>query len=150
LRIRRLPPVLAAVLLACAPAGVPMSVKAHSAEVDGIKIGHAWAPPAEGADAPVYMPILNDRDEEVTLAEARSPAAERVRLRRVEDGAPVFYDRLNLRAGQPVSLAEWRIHLWLEGLNRTLTEGDRVPVTLTFEPGGTVTIEVVVETGPGH
>ena len=135
-------------LLACALA--PLAAAAHSAEVYGVKIGHAWAPPAEGDGAAVYMPVLNDRDDAVSLVAASTPIAEEVRLREGSAGDARFYDSLKLAPGQPVSLAEWRVHLWLEGLDRPLEVGDKFPLTVTFEPGGTVELEIYVEEGPGH
>ena len=129
---------------------LPVAAAAHSAEVDGIKIGHAWAPPADGDGAAVYMPILNDRDGSVSLVSANTPIADEVRLREGAGGGATFYDSLKLAPGQPVSLAQWRVHLWLDGLNRALKVGDRFPLTVTFEPGGSVELEIYVEEGPGH
>jgi copper(I)-binding protein len=128
----------------------PLAAAAHSAEVEGVKIGHAWAPPAEGEGAAVYMPILNDRDDAVSLVSASTPIADAVRLRDGDGEDATFYDSLKLAPGQPVSLAEWRIHLWLDGLNRTLKVGDKFPLTVTFEPGGSVELEIYVEESPGH
>jgi len=128
----------------------PLAASAHSAEVEGVKIGHAWAPPAEGDGAAVYMPILNDRADAVSLVAASTPIADEVRLREGSAGDARFYDSLKLAPGQPVSLAEWRVHLWLEGLDRPLEVGDKFPLTVTFEPGGTVELEIYVEEGPGH
>lgn len=135
-------------LLACALA--PLAAAAHSAEVEGVKVGHAWAPPAEGDGAAVYMPILNDRDDAVSLVKASTPVAETVRLREGGGDEATFYDSLKLAPGQPVSLAEWRVHLWLDGLDRPLEVGDKFPLTVTFEPGGSVELEIYVEEGPGH
>jgi copper(I)-binding protein len=73
-----------------------------------------------------------------------------VRLREGADGEARFYDSLKLAPGQPVSLAEWRVHLWLEGLDRQLEVGDTFPLSVTFEPGGTVELEIYVEESPGH
>lgn len=123
---------------------------AHSAQVAGIKIGHAWAAPAEGDTAAVYMPLLNERAETVALTGARTPVAETVTLRRGEGAAARTLDRLELAPGQAVALAAWRVHLRLDGLTRPLEAGDRIPLTLTFEPGGQVTLDVVVEATPGH
>ncbi|MBK1668012.1 hypothetical protein CKO28_08180 [Rhodovibrio sodomensis] len=141
-------------LIAClallAAALAPLTAGAHSAEVAGVKIGHAWAPPAKGDGTAVYMPILNDRDEAVSLVSASTPIAQRVRLRETDDGEATFYSSLRLAPGQPVSLAEWRLHLWLDGLNRDLEAGDKFPLTVTFEPGGSVELEIYVEASPGH
>jgi copper(I)-binding protein len=96
------------------------------------------------------MPILNDRDDSVSLVSASTPVAERVRLRETDAGEATFYTSLKLAPGQPVSLADWRVHLWLDGLNRQLEVGDTFPLTVTFEPGGSVELEIYVEESPGH
>jgi len=141
---------LTALLALLLSALLPSAALGHSAESQGIKIGHAWAPPATGDGAAVYMPILNDRDAPVSLVSASTPIAERVRLRERDDGGTTFYDRLKLAPGQPVSLAEWRVHLWLDGLDRALEVGDKFPLTVTFEPGTSIELEIYVEEGPGH
>jgi hypothetical protein len=140
----------AALIALLAGALAPIAAGAHSAEVEGVKIGHAWAPPAAGEGGAVYMPILNDRAEAVSLVSASTPVAERVRLRETDGGEATFYDSLKLAPGQPVSLAEWRIHLWMDGLSRDLEVGDKFPLTVTFEPGGSVELEIYVEESPGH
>ena len=143
---RRLTAVIA--LLACAL--TPFAAGGHSAEVEGIKIGHAWAPPAAGQGVAVYMPLLNDRAEPVRLVGASTPIARTVRLRDGGGEDARFYDSLKLAPGQPVSLAAWRVHLWLDGLDRKLEVGDTFPLTVTFEPGGSVELEIYVEESPGH
>nr|WP_276570046.1 copper chaperone PCu(A)C [Rhodovibrio salinarum] len=137
-------------LVLLAGAFAPLAAFAHSAEVEGIKIGHAWAPPTSGENAAVYMPIVNDRSDAVTLVSATTPVAESVVLRKGTGDDAQVYDALKLSPGQPVSLAEWAVHLWLQGIDRELQAGDRFPLTLTFEPGGAVELEIIVEDSPGH
>jgi hypothetical protein len=140
---------LAALVLAVLAAG-PQTAAAHSAEKDRIKVGHAWAPPTEGSTGPIYMPLVNDRDRDVTLTGASTPVAERVVLRSGKGEGAEVRETLTLQPGQPLSLAAWRVHLWMEGVKRPLDTGDRFPLTLQFEPGGALEIEVIVEPTPGH
>jgi hypothetical protein len=143
---------LAALALAAlaAVAALPQAAGAHSAEKDRIKVGHAWAPPTDGPTGAIYMPLVNDRDADVTLTGASTPAAERVVLRTGKGAGAERLDTLTLQPGQPLSLAAWRVHLWMEGVKRPLQSGDRFPLTLQFEPGGALEIEVIVEPTPGH
>jgi len=139
---------VAALLLPAALAPAPAA--AHSAELNQIKIGHAWAPPTDGSSGPIYMPLLNDRDSDVTLTEIATPIAETVVLRTGKNENAQRIESLTLQPGQPLALAAWRVHLWMEGLRQPLQAGDRFPLTLTFEPGGQIEIEVIVESAPGH
>ncbi|MDZ7711645.1 MAG: hypothetical protein U5L06_00300 [Rhodovibrio sp.] len=43
---------LAALIALFGVALLPVAAAAHSAEVEGVKIGHAWAPPADGDGRP--------------------------------------------------------------------------------------------------
>jgi hypothetical protein len=131
-------------------AAAPQAATAHSAEKDRIKVGHAWAPPTEGPNGPIYMPLVNDRDADVTLTGASTPAAARVVLRTGKGEGAEELEALTLQPGQPLSLAAWRVHLWMEGIERPLDTGDSFPLTLQFEPGGALEIEVIVEPTPGH
>lgn len=46
--------------------------------------------------------------------------------------------------GETITLAPGGLHIMFMGLNTTLVEGETVPVTLTFEAAGTVTIDMTV------
>lgn len=142
--MRQIIPTLALVLL------LPGVALAHSARLDQIKIGHAWAPPTVKESGAVYMPLLNDGDGEVRLVALSTPVAESVYLRKGKGANAERLESVTLQPGQPLALAAWRVHMWMEGLKRPLEEGQRFPLTLTFEEAGEVTIDVIVESTPGH
>lgn len=125
------------------------SVAAHSYRHGDVQIGHVWAPPADGDTAAVYMPLLAHGAAD-RLVDASSPMAERVRFRRVENGREAWLDEIALEPGVPLGLAEWREHVWLEGLSEPLRKGDRIPLVLRFAEAGEIEVEVYVETAPGH
>lgn len=129
-------------LLACA--GTAM---AHSYKLGDIAIGHIWgSPPAAGADGmAVYVPILNRGKGAVTLVGVHSPIAASAGFRRDRDGTVTEVDTIDIPSMKPVSLAAWREHIWLSGLNREIAVGDAFPLTLDFGPAGTVEVEVDVE-----
>lgn len=135
-----------------APLGVPGSRTglAHSYAHGTIMIGHLWSPPGSEADAPVYGPIVNTGAEPDRLVAATCPVASAVRFRRVEDGRAVFLDAIDLAPNAPLALAEWRVHLWIEGLTVDRAEGGAIALALTFEHAGTIEVESVIETQPGH
>jgi copper(I)-binding protein len=61
---------------------------------------------------------------------------EIMKMRRLEDG-------LVIPAGETVTLAPGGYHLMFMGLTGAIAEGDAVAVTLTFERGGDVAIDLV-------
>jgi periplasmic copper chaperone A len=142
-------PILAVAAVLLALLWLPGDGTAHSYRHGDVQIGHVWAPPADGDTAAVYMPLLA-RGAPDRLVAASSPAAERVRFRRVENGRIEWLDEIALEPGRPLGLAEWREHLWLDGLTRPLRRGDRVPLVLRFAEAGEIEVEIHVETAPGH
>lgn len=128
----------------------PQPAAAHGAKLNQIKIGHAWAPPTNGSNGAIYMPLVNDGEADVRLTSASTPIAEHVIIRTGKGENAERLDSLTLQPGQPLALAAWRAHFWMDGLQRRLSEGDSFPLTLTFEPGGSIEIEVIVESMPGH
>lgn len=128
----------------------PQPAATHGAKLNQIKIGHAWAPPTDGPGGAIYMPLVNDGNEDVRVTGASTPIAERVIIRTGKGEDAEQLDSLTLQPGQPLALAAWRAHFWMDGLERSLSEGDSFPLTLTFEPGRSIEIEVIVESMQGH
>src|SRR3546814_14598495 len=62
------------------------SAGAHSYKLGDLMIGHAWAPPSDGGEAAVCMPILNNGETPDRLVGAASPVAAQVRFRAAKDG----------------------------------------------------------------
>jgi copper(I)-binding protein len=74
------------------------------------------------------------------LVEARSPVAGVVEIHEMTMDGSVMKMRavpsLELPAGKPVALKPGGYHVMLMSLNRTLKEGEVVPITLVLETGG--------------
>jgi copper(I)-binding protein len=74
------------------------------------------------------------------LVEARSPVAGVVEIHEMTMDGSVMKMRaipsLELPAGRPVALKPGGYHVMLMSLNRTLKEGEVVPITLVVETGG--------------
>ncbi len=74
------------------------------------------------------------------LVEARSPVAGVVEIHEMTMEGSVMKMRavpsLELPAGKPVALKPGGYHVMLMSLNRTLKEGEVVPITLVLETGG--------------
>ena len=54
-------------------------------------------------------------------------------------------DAIDIPANKSVALEPGGLHIMLVGLKAPLKEGDRFPMTLTFEKAGEVKVDVVVE-----
>lgn len=142
-----------ALLALLAAAGWPVGLaRAHSYKLGDIAVGHLWAPPpAAGADGlPVYGPLLNRGETTVRLVGVSSPLAERVRFRRRQDDKTAWPEALELMPMRPLALAAWREHIWVEGLKRSLGEGERLPLLLDFGPAGQLEADAVIEGAAGH
>lgn len=126
--------------------------QAHDYTVGSLQVAHPWARASAGA-APTgaaYLAIENRGDAADRLLSASTPAAERaelhthiheggvMKMREVEGG-------IELPAGEQVFLAPGGLHVMLMGLKAPLKEGERFPLTLTFEKAGELQVEVAVE-----
>ncbi len=93
----------------------------------------------------VYFTLVNRNGEADRLVAAASSAAKTVELHThlEEDGVlrmrPV--EGVDVPAAGQVSFRPGGLHVMLIGLRSPLKEGKTVPVTLTFEKTGTVTVE---------
>lgn len=146
---KRLPTLLAAAVLCL----LSLAAVAQDATVGALTIGHSWsrATPPAGRTGAGYLTIENrgataDRLTGAAIDPAIADAAELhsmtmdngiMRMRPVEGGVA-------LPAGQTVELSPGGIHIMLVGLKAPLKEGTRVPLTLTFEKAGSVTVELAV------
>jgi copper transport protein len=94
-----------------------------------------------------YMVIINTGDTDDRIVSAASTIAghvsthgmrvenEIMRMRELQEGIPV-------PAGEAVRLEPGGLHLMLEQLRQPIAEGSTVPLTLTFEHAGTITIDL--------
>ena len=150
--ISRAPLLFVAALLTFAIGHLPDGANAHSYNLHGIMVGHVWAPPpADGEDGiAVYGPILNTGHDAIQLVGASSPIADQTRFRISKDGAVSWPDSIQLPPNKPFGMAEWRVHIWLSGLKKSVKEGDQFEVVLDFGNAGKLPVEVVVEKSAHH
>ena len=149
---------LSFLLLSVAAALVVGLAIAHGAD-GAIQVTDAWARqapmlPATGhmhgttGTGAVYVTLRNTGAAPNALVGAASAAAEVVELHEtIRDGAvmrmrPVA--KLDLPPGAPVAMTPGGLHLMLLHLKRALRPGDTVPLTLTFQSGAALALEVPV------
>ncbi|PZR08484.1 MAG: hypothetical protein DI532_21980 [Azospirillum brasilense] len=151
-RRRLLPALLLPPLLATLPA--------LAQQPGTIGIEQPWARAAvQGGTGGVFLTIRNTGTAPDRLLSASSPLPRAAELHTtVRDGdvmrmQPV--QAIEIPAGGSVTLRPGGLHLMLVGLSAPMRMGEAVPVTLTFEHAGAITVQVPVQaagaTGPhGH
>ena len=123
---------------------------AAPAFADGIQVTDAWARASIGSERPgvAYMTILNGGAESDRLVAAKTPVAGRAMLHRsvMQDGVMKMRPAadIDIAPGGMVMLEPGGLHLMLTSLQKKLVKGETFPLTLTFEHGGQVTVEVAI------
>ena len=119
-----------------------------------IDISRPWArmSATEPHQAGGYFTVTNKAREADRLIAAESPAAEKIGIygiRVVGYGIQMLpmEKGLGLPSDTAITLKPRGYHLFME-VKAPLAQGQKVPVTLTFEKAGTLRIELVVE-APG-
>ena len=145
-------PYLVASLLALAS----WAAQAHGSKVGDIHIDHPYATPTRPGmttGAVYFRSLSNTGKVEDRLVSAITPVAARVALHRMQmQGnvmrmAPVSHVFLAAHATVPMKHGSHDgHHLMLFDLKAPLKDGDRFPLTLTFEKAGTVQVQVWVQT----
>lgn len=127
---------------------------AHEFSAKTVHIDHPWVKPTTVASAPglIYFGLSNrgEMDDVLLRVEIDPKIAASAMLRRVvTDAGQVHLSYLAEGVIVPAKGApEEGYYVELDGVTEALTEGRRFPITLIFEHGGRVEVEVVVETGP--
>jgi len=142
---------------------VPSSM-AHDFKAGDLRIDHPYATPSRPGlrtGAVYFRHIRNAGRSADRLLSASTPVAARVEIHRmqlVQGGqGEVMQMRavpaLDLPAGVTVAMKHGSAdghHLMLLDLKAPLKDGDRFPVTLTFEKAGVHEVQVWVQTPRGH
>ncbi|MGE5545853.1 MAG: copper chaperone PCu(A)C [Solirubrobacterales bacterium] len=137
--------------LAMALAFAAMPASAGDAKLDQLEIKNAWAraTPPKAAAGGAFMTITNTGAADDHLMEAKSDVAKSVELHmHIEDNGvmkmrPV--QSIGVRAGQTVTMEPGGLHVMFIGLNKPLTQGETIQVTLVFEKAGEVKVPVDVK-----
>ncbi|VVT30643.1 Copper metallochaperone, bacterial analog of Cox17 protein [Marinobacter salarius] len=142
----------ASALIACSTLIVTPAA-AHDHSSDSITINHPWSRPTPpGVPMGVgYMVITNHSDSDITLTSATTPRAKSVSIHEstMTDGTMSMRPLkggLTIPAGETVELKPHSYHMMLEKLDGPLKEGERVPLTVSFD--GAETMEVKLKVAP--
>lgn len=130
-----------------------VSALAHDYRVGDLVIDHPWARatvPGQKAGG-AFLKIENRGRSADRLLSAAAPAERvgRTELHSMRMEGNVMRMReiaaIDIPAGQTVALEPGGLHLMLLGLTSPLKAGEKLPLVLTFEKAGTVTVQVHVE-----
>jgi copper(I)-binding protein len=117
-----------------------------------IDISRPWVRSGSATElqAAGFMTLANKGAEADRLVAAISPLAEKIEIHGIKVvGAGIAMLPLERGVGLPadttITLQPRGYHLLLQGLKAPLAEGQRVPVTLTFEKAGTRQVELTVQ-----
>lgn len=129
---------------------------AHGYSAGPIRVEHPWAAatPRGAAVGAAYMRLVNTGRAPVRLVGATTPAAQRVEIHTMSMDGGVMRMRpmvggLVVPAGGQVRLAPGGLHLMLINLRGPLLAEDLVPLTLHFDGGLNVNLELSVEEHAG-
>lgn len=134
---------IAAVLVVAGPA--PLAAE-DSDQIGRLQIVHPWTrPAAAGESTRLHMKIVNDGFDDLHVIKLTSPVAARVRLVLIEArGRTVPLGSITVLARETVNLGSPHFRIMLDGLNRDLRAGERIPLTLHVAPFGRITTSVMV------
>jgi len=137
----------AALIAAAAPA------LAQGAGSTTITVEQPWAraTPAGAKTGAAYMTLVNKSGSADRLTAATSDVASKVQIHEMAVVNGVMQMRelahgLPIPAGGTVVLKPGSYHVMLIGLKKPLVAGDSLPLTLTFEKAGNISVTVPVKT----
>ena len=143
---------LAALAAVALPAFVAPAL-AGDYRAGGIEVRRPWTRPAQdGMNGVGYLTLANVGAKPVKLIAVESPAAKSVTIHQSSMANGVSSMRpmtggLTIAPGASVAFAPGGYHLMLMGLTKTQALGGKVPLTLLFDGGRKLRIDLSVETG---
>lgn len=128
---------------------------AQEASAAELTIKRAWSRVAP-AGAPVlggYLSITNDGDQADRLMAVSSPISDDVQIHvsAINDGVATMRqvtDGVAIPSGETVEFEPGELHLMLLNPKSRFGEGEKIPLTLTFEKAGRLDVELVVARSP--
>jgi copper(I)-binding protein len=142
-------------LAALAAALLAFTAPAQAADyrVGGVEIRHPWTRPAQaGMNGVGYLTVTNVGAKPVKLLSVETPAARSATIHQSSMANGVSSMRpvtggLTIAPGAKVEFAPGGYHLMLMGLTNAQALGGKVPLTLVFDGGRRMRIDLSVEAG---
>lgn len=137
-------------LLLTTAAAVTFAVPAFACELE-VHDAYARTSTAMSQSGAAFMQVMNHSDTDCRIIGARSDVAQRVELHTHLENADgvmrmiAVEDGFNVPAQGMHALARGGDHVMFLGLNRTLSHGDEVSVTLVLENGDNLEVIIPVD-----
>ncbi len=119
--------------------------------VGDLMIDQSWARASIGKapNSAAYMTLTTHGDVADRLISVATPIAEAAELHNhIMEGDIAKMrqiEAVDVKPGEPINLEPGGLHVMLMGLKEELKAGDVVPLTLTFEKAGDVTLDVPIK-----
>lgn len=130
--------------------GAPAAMACETVTVGDLTVGRAWSKVTIGAGRPgvLYLEVSNTGSADDALVGISTPISDMPMLHKtvVQDGVASMPHAMSIPvpAGQSMQLSPGGYHGMLMGLTAALKEGDRFPVTLSFQKAGEIIVTVDV------
>lgn len=140
---------LKSVFLAATLSLAPAVAMADTAKIMVVDPYARSASPSAKSGA-IFLELMNQGQDDRLIA-ASTPAAKRAELHTHQEDADGVMRMLHveegfaLPAGEALMLKRGGKHVMLMGLTAPLENGATVPLTLTFEKAGEITVDVIVD-----
>ncbi len=120
------------------------------AQTGTMSVDKSWTRVAQqGGVGGVFLTLRNAGAQPDKLVSVNSPVCKSAELHTTIKDGDVMRMRpvpsIDVPAGGSAELRPGGLHVMLIGLSQPLVQGSKIPLSLTFERAGTVTVEVVVE-----
>lgn len=118
---------------------------------DSIKIEDAWSPEAPPVVKVMagYMKINNLSNKDIKILSVKSELFKHVdiHLTQMKDGMMhmIKQENLNIKANSHIELKPNALHMMLVGKLKPIKSGSVIPLTLSFDNGETVSIDLKVK-----
>jgi copper(I)-binding protein len=115
----------------------------------GLSVADAWVRATAGTEvAAAYLTLRNLGEQPVIVLGVQSPLAASAMIHetRLQNGVASMrpHERLVIARGATVRLEPGGLHVMLHGLAHPLAAGEKVPLTLRLEGGGTIMVTAYV------
>lgn len=139
------------IALAAALLATSLLATAHEYEAGELHIDHPWSRemPPVAPTAAAYFVVHNKGDQDDRLLAIETPVAGKAEIHEhAHVGGMMKMQQVPnvvIPAGGEVKFAPMGYHVMLFDLKQQAKDGDRFPLTLTFEKAGQVQVEVAVQ-----
>ncbi|MET3664220.1 copper chaperone PCu(A)C [Caulobacter sp. 1776] len=132
----------------------PSTTLADDYKLGALTIRQPWSRPAQaGMNGVGFLTIVNAGKTPVTLKGAESPAAGKIEIHQSAMAGGMMTMRRQdagvvIPAGGQVAFAPSGYHFMLLGLKQAQGVGQKLPITLVFDKGRKVRVELIVQLTP--